>query len=70
MRLVSAANYDLPANVVFAPDKQRGGVYGTAQQMASCLTNGPIASMTSGAKALEVQEKMVPPRTLADTPRH
>lgn len=35
--------YDLTADqvagVIQAPDKQRGGVYGTAQQMASCLTN-------------------------------
>lgn len=29
--------------VVNAPEKQRGGVYGTALQMASCLTNRQIA---------------------------
>ncbi|WP_427019535.1 type IV secretory system conjugative DNA transfer family protein (plasmid) [Pseudarthrobacter sp. P1] len=31
------------AGVVNAPDKQRGGVYGTALQMASCLTNRQVA---------------------------
>lgn len=48
MRLVAAAGYELTADqlagVIFAPDKQRGGVYGTAQQMASCLTNRQIAA--------------------------
>lgn len=48
MRLVAAAGYDLTADqlagVIYAPDKQRGGVYGTAQQMASCLTNRQIAA--------------------------
>jgi type IV secretory pathway TraG/TraD family ATPase VirD4 len=33
---------DQVAGVIAAPDKQRGGVYGTAQQMASCLTNRQI----------------------------
>ncbi|MCU1517642.1 MAG: conjugative transfer complex protein [Pseudarthrobacter sp.] len=31
------------AGVVNAPEKQRGGVYGTALQMASCLTNRQVA---------------------------
>ena len=34
---------DQVAGVVAAPEKQRGGVYGTAQQMASCLTNRAVA---------------------------
>ncbi|WP_278236926.1 type IV secretory system conjugative DNA transfer family protein [Isoptericola sp. AK164] len=34
---------DQVAGVVAAPDKQRGGVFGTAQQMASCLTNRQVA---------------------------
>ena len=34
---------DQVAGVVSAPEKQRGGVYGTAQQMASCLTNRQVA---------------------------
>lgn len=37
-----ALTADLVAGVVAAPEKQRGGVYGTAQQMASCLTNRRI----------------------------
>lgn len=34
---------DQVAGVVAAPDKQRGGIYGTAQQMATCLTNRGVA---------------------------
>jgi type IV secretory pathway TraG/TraD family ATPase VirD4 len=34
---------DRAAGVVALPEKQRGGIYGTAQQMASCLTNRTIA---------------------------
>lgn len=30
---------DQVAGVIAAPEKQRAGVYGTARQMASCLTN-------------------------------
>lgn len=33
---------DQVAGVVNAPDKQRGGIFGTAQQMAACLTNRAI----------------------------
>ncbi|MDZ8173240.1 TraM recognition domain-containing protein [Microbacterium xanthum] len=40
--------YDLTADqvrgVIIAPEKQRGGIYGTAQQMASCLTNRQVAA--------------------------
>lgn len=35
---------DQVAGVIAAPEKQRGGVYGTAQQMASCLTNRQVAA--------------------------
>jgi len=31
------------AGIIGAPEKQRGGVYGTAQQMAACLTNSQVA---------------------------
>ena len=34
---------DQVAGVIGAPDKQRGGIYGTAQQMASCLTIRQVA---------------------------
>lgn len=32
------------AGVIGAPERQRGGVYGTARQMASCLTNRAVAA--------------------------
>lgn len=32
------------AGVIDAPERQRGGVYGTARQMASCLTNRAVAT--------------------------
>lgn len=35
--------------VIASPDKQRGGVYGTAQQMAACLTNRQIAEWVTPA---------------------
>lgn len=35
---------DQVSGVVDAPEKQRGGVFGTAQQMASCLTNRQVAA--------------------------
>ncbi len=45
--ILGRAGYDLTADqvagVINAPDKQRGGIYGTAQQMASCLTNRHVA---------------------------
>lgn len=48
MKLVNQAGYELTADqlagVLYAPDKQRGGIYGTAQQMANCLTNRHIAT--------------------------
>jgi type IV secretory pathway TraG/TraD family ATPase VirD4 len=45
--ILRAHGYAQTANavggVVNAPEKQRGGVYGTALQMASCLTNRQVA---------------------------
>lgn len=35
---------DQVAGVIDAPEKQRGGVFGTAQQMASCLTNRQVSA--------------------------
>lgn len=35
--------------VINAPEKQRGGVYGTAQQMAACLTNRQVAGWVTPA---------------------
>lgn len=47
---------DQVIGVVMAPEKQRGGVYGTAQQMASCLTNRQVAAWvtpTGGSRAVD-----------------
>lgn len=47
VRILKDAGFPLTsqqvAGVIAAPDKQRGGIYGTAQQMAECLTNRRIA---------------------------
>lgn len=49
------ARHDYPlierqvAGVIGAPEKQRGGVYGTAQQMAACLTNSQVARWVTPA---------------------
>lgn len=49
------ARHDYPlierqvAGVIGAPEKQRGGVYGTAQQMAACLTNSQVARWVTAA---------------------
>ncbi len=43
---------DTVAGVITAPDRQRGGVFGTAQQMATCLTNRQVAHwVTPGGSA-------------------
>jgi type IV secretory pathway TraG/TraD family ATPase VirD4 len=46
--ILRSHGYSLTADqvrgVVNAPEKQRGGIYGTAQQMASCLTNRQVAA--------------------------
>lgn len=46
VRILEAGGYSEMADSVrghiYAPDKQRGGVYGTARQMASCLTNQAV----------------------------
>lgn len=45
--ILQDAGYRLVADqlegVIGAPDRQRGGIYGTAQQMASCLTSRALA---------------------------
>jgi type IV secretory pathway TraG/TraD family ATPase VirD4 len=44
---------DQVAGVVSAPEKQRGGIYGTAQQMAACLTNRAVARWVTPQSALD-----------------
>lgn len=46
-----ALTADQVAGVVDAPEKQRGGVFGTAQQMASCLTNRQVAAWVTPLRA-------------------
>ncbi|MFF5934573.1 type IV secretory system conjugative DNA transfer family protein [Streptomyces sp. NPDC012508] len=45
-RILRGAGHTMPADalngVITAPDKQRSGIYGVAQQMASCLINPEI----------------------------
>ncbi|MCH6472472.1 type IV secretory system conjugative DNA transfer family protein [Sinomonas terrae] len=46
VRILARHGHELIADavdgVIAAPDKQRGGIYGTAQQMAECLTNRQV----------------------------
>lgn len=57
VKILRDAGYPLTADqvagVIGAPEKQRGGVYGTAMQMASCLTNRRVAAWVTpkGGKA-------------------
>jgi type IV secretory pathway TraG/TraD family ATPase VirD4 len=51
---------DQVAGVVSAPEKQRGGVYGTAQQMASCLTNRQVARWVTPQGAADPRPQFRP----------
>ena len=55
--ILKSGGYELTADqvagVIFAPEKQRGGVYGTAQQMASCLTNRQVARWVTPQSAAD-----------------
>jgi type IV secretory pathway TraG/TraD family ATPase VirD4 len=55
--LLNAAGYPLTADQlaghIAAPDRQRGGVFGTAAQMASCLTNRQAAAWVTPAGPLD-----------------
>jgi len=48
------------AGVIAAPDKQRGGIYGTAQQMASCLTNRAISTWITPQAAIDTRTHFDP----------
>ncbi|WP_427136663.1 type IV secretory system conjugative DNA transfer family protein [Pseudarthrobacter sp. S9] len=48
------------AGVVNAPDKQRGGVYGTALQMASCLTNRQVAQWVTPQGSTDTRPQFDP----------
>nr|WP_245934266.1 hypothetical protein [Branchiibius hedensis] len=54
--------YDLVADqlagIMAYPDEQRGGVYGTAKQMATCLTSPAVAAwVTSPAQRGQLDER-------------
>jgi len=51
---------DQVAGVIAAPDKQRGGIYGTAQQMASCLTNRAVSRWVTRQGAVETRTHFDP----------
>lgn len=61
--ILRAHEYDLIADevqsVLQAPEKQRGGVYGTAQQMASCLTSRQVAKWVNPS-GKETRPQFVP----------
>jgi type IV secretory pathway TraG/TraD family ATPase VirD4 len=48
-----ALTADQVAGVVSAPEKQRGGIYGTAQKMASCLTNRAVSRWVTPAGRID-----------------
>ena len=57
---------DQVAGVIDAPEKQRGGVYGTAQQMASCLTNRQVSAWVTPRGAADSRPHFDPASFVAD----
>jgi hypothetical protein len=57
--ILRAAGYDLLADMVIGhirePEKQRAGVYGTARQMVSCLTDREVSQWVTPLKDTTVQ---------------
>lgn len=68
--VLQAGGYDLTADqvagVVYAPERQRGGVYGTAQQMASCLTNRQVARWVTPSSRLDHRRQLLPESFVRD----
>lgn len=62
--LLREAGYSLTADqvdgVINLPDKQRGGVYGTAQQMARCLTNRQVGTWVTSRPGLDTRRHFDP----------
>lgn len=48
------------AGVIASPEKQRGGIYGTAMQMASCLTNRQVAAWVTSRGDTDTRRQFVP----------
>lgn len=57
---------DQLAGVIDAPEKQRGGVYGTAQQMASTLTNRQVAAWVTPRGAADARPHFDPASFVVD----
>ena len=55
-----ALTADQVAGVVSAPEKQRGGIFGTAMQMASCLTNRQVARWVTPQGAADPRKQFSP----------
>jgi type IV secretory pathway TraG/TraD family ATPase VirD4 len=55
-----ALTADQVAGVVSAPEQQRGGVFGTAMQMASCLTNRSVARWVTPQGAADPRPQFYP----------
>ena len=56
---LTAAQVD---GVIKSPEKQRGGVYGTAQQMASCLTNRAVLQWVTDTSSTTGRRREFDPR--------
>ena len=57
---------DQVRGVVTAPEKQRGGIYGTAQQMASCLTNRQVAAWVNPQGSADLRPHFDPAAFVRD----
>ncbi|MCT2224638.1 type IV secretory system conjugative DNA transfer family protein [Microbacterium paraoxydans] len=68
--ILRRGGYDLTADqvrgVITAPEKQRGGIYGTAQQMASCLTNRQVAAWVNPQGEPELRPQFDPAAFVRD----
>lgn len=69
--ILQDAGYRLVADqlegVIGAPDRQRGGIYGTAQQMASCLTSRAFAPWITPAADRDARPRFDPHKFVRGT---
>ncbi|MEN8649748.1 TraM recognition domain-containing protein [Streptomyces sp. 21So2-11] len=70
VRILRTHGHALPADsvegVVTAPEKQRGGIYGTAMQMASCLVNPAVHPWITPGRSTVKRREFVPTDFVAD----
>lgn len=70
VRILRSHGHDLSAEsvegVVTAPEKQRGGIYGTAMQMASCLVNPAVHPWITRGSNLAKRPEFIPEDFVAD----